>query len=181
VKIGVVSLLNRDQSPETSCPRLPPAIESSEAETSIEHSGRARKISAIPRGFGRSALVNPKWRPLGVGSVDATASYFLHGRFRRFGLVGPEPRWRPLGLWSLPCRSEKLLIGEPGTAPSLRQSGCSCCPSSDLSGVVCTTYRWEDAGALRRSRLIAGTCKPPDTLVRNQLAPPPARHRRSPP
>jgi hypothetical protein len=87
-KFPVLSLQIRDLAAETSSPAtLLAATESAEAETFPEHQCPDRENHAIPRGFGRSGLVNSHPRRRVRGSMHAAARVYLRCRFRQFGLV----------------------------------------------------------------------------------------------
>ncbi len=87
-KFPVFSLLNRDQSAETSSPRTPPtAIESSGSETAPKHPAMVRENLAIPRGFGDWGRRNPKRRRVGIASDGVVGSRFLYRQFERFGMT----------------------------------------------------------------------------------------------
>jgi hypothetical protein len=80
---------------ETSCPRTPStAIESVWAETLPACPHLGPEIHAIPRGFGRSALVNPNRRRRVRSPGEGAAGVYLSCQVRRFGL----------GLWWMGVR-----------------------------------------------------------------------------
>ncbi len=70
------------------------ATQSAVAETSRPHPGTAREIPAIPRGFGRRALVYPHRRLRVPGLEVAAARVFLCGQVGRFGFAPDSPQRR---------------------------------------------------------------------------------------
>ncbi len=76
---------------ESSNPTLS-ATQSAVAETSRPHPGTAREIPAIPRGFGRRALVYPNRRRRVPGLEVAAAPVFLCCQVGRFGFAPDSSR-----------------------------------------------------------------------------------------
>ncbi len=87
------------------------ATRSAVAETSRPHSGTAREIPAIARGFGRRALVYPNRRLRVAGLEVAAARVFLCCQVGRFGFAPDSPQ-RRLRL-SRPILKVRILLSPP--------------------------------------------------------------------